>query len=181
MATKDFIGFTVDIKAFVNLMWQDATTRAELLQGVTEARNGELLPLTHKLGAANLSGGSGDEAEWYGLFASNVRDAESTTFYRNKTKDGEGKGDRIQMRLRRQKAMGSSKPAATKPLPGGIAELAAKVFQQVMAMPGEVSAAEVAALVAKSIEGSPTPATTESSDSTTPELNELQQMAINTL
>ncbi len=100
--TRDYIGFTLDCKALGNMIAQDPTALAELIDGVKSAQAGENAPLTTKLGAANL-GGDGDEADWHGLFVSTVRDVApgaAGLFYRNNSRGG--KGDRIQMRLRRQ-------------------------------------------------------------------------------
>jgi len=103
--TRDYIGFTLDCKALGNLIAQDPSALTELIEGIKAAQASERVPLTTKLGAANL-GGDGDAADWHGLFVSTVRDVapgSAGLFYRNSTSGTrDGKGPRIQMRLRRQ-------------------------------------------------------------------------------
>lgn len=100
--TRNHIGFTLDFTTLGNLAAQDPTALTELINGINAARSGQMLPLTSKLGAANL-GGDNEHADWFGLFISTVKDVAPNTpglFYRNNTRGG--KGDRVQMRLRRQ-------------------------------------------------------------------------------
>lgn len=126
MATKDFIGFTLDCKALGNLLAQDPTALQEVVAGINEALAGTRQPTTTKLGAANL-GGDGDDADWHGLFVSTVKDVQPGSaglFYRNNSRGG--KGDRIQMRLRRQrKSQEARTPGAV--LPPEIAQAVAAI------------------------------------------------------
>lgn len=132
--TKNFIGFTLDCKALGNILAQDPTALKELVAGIREAQAGQKLPLTTKLGAANLTGADGEEADWFGLFVSTVRDAQpgqAGLFYRNNTRGG--KGDRIQMRLRRQpKRQDAQTPGAV--LDDQVAGAAPNVLAQALAL-----------------------------------------------
>ena len=119
--SRDRIGFTLDCRALGNILAQDPTALNDLITGVNEARAGQLLPLTTKLGAANLSGQDGDQAVWFGLFPSTVRGVAPGTpglFYRNNgTAERPGDGTRIHMRLRRQtKRPEAVTPGATLPV-----------------------------------------------------------------
>jgi hypothetical protein len=96
--SKDYIGFTMDLRKLVSVLGQDPTCRAEIqagLQGVPE-------PLTSQLGAANMAE-KGAEPDWCSLFPATVQgknSGEEGLFYRNSSNGGAG--DRVQMRLKRQ-------------------------------------------------------------------------------
>jgi len=96
---RNHIGFTANLRMLVNVLAQDPSCKAEIEAGLTDAP----LPLITSLGAANLSPGPGTEDIWCSLYPATVngkKPGEAGLFYRNNTKGG--KGDRVQMRLRRQ-------------------------------------------------------------------------------
>jgi len=140
--TKDFIGFTLDAKVIGNMLYQDPSTRAELIAGFNEAKAGNPVKLTTRLGAANLNGEEGDNADWFGLFISNKKtDDDSVEYWRNK----DGQGTRIQFKLRRQK----KQQAATQTLDDGVQHGSAGTTASTADIVAQVTAAVVAAMAAK--------------------------------
>lgn len=115
---SEHIGFTLNVRTFVNLLCQDPTTYAEVLAGVQEAANAPV-PTTSQLGAANLTPGEGSEPTWCSVFAATVQGkqpGQEGLFYRNNSRGGDG--TRIQMRLRKQtKRQQAATPGATLPAP----------------------------------------------------------------
>lgn len=97
---KDYIGFTLDLRKLASVLGQDPACRAELIAGLQQAAPE---PLTSQLGAANI--GTNEAPIWYSVFPATVQgknSGEEGLFYRNNSH--EGKGDRIQMRLKMQTA-----------------------------------------------------------------------------
>jgi hypothetical protein len=106
--SKNYIGFTMDLRKLVSVLAQDPTCRAEIVAGL----QGPKEPLTTALGAANF--GTQEQPLWHSLFPATVEgrnSGEEGLFYRNNSYDG--KGDRIQMRLRLQEAKPQPQPAQT--------------------------------------------------------------------
>ena len=104
---KDYIGFTLDLRKLASVLGQDPQCRAELIAGLQQA-NPE--PLISVLGSANL--GENDAPIWHSVFPASVKGknpGEQGLFYRNNTH--EGKGDRVQMRLKMQTTNYSKAPA----------------------------------------------------------------------
>lgn len=112
---KDYIGFTLDPKRIGNVFAQDPQTLREMIEGIQEARSTPL-PLTTQLGAANLTSGEGQEPTWCSVFVATVqgkKSGDADLFYRNNTRGG--KGDRVQMRLRRQPKRDAEHAASASP------------------------------------------------------------------
>ena len=95
---RDFIGFTLDIRKFINCVAQDPTAKAEIIAGLQDAPN----KLTEALGAANLSPGDDTENVWCTLFPATVQGKGPGEEFLYRNNSHEGDGTRIQMRLRRQ-------------------------------------------------------------------------------
>lgn len=96
---RNYIGFTLDVRALVCVLAQDPKCREEIDQGLQDAA----LPLTSALGSANLTPGEGTEDTWMTLFPATVKgkiSGDDGLFYRNDSYNG--KGDRVQMRLKKQ-------------------------------------------------------------------------------
>jgi len=165
--TKDYLGFTLNVEAICNLFAQDESTLTEMIRAIKKVRAGDTLPVTSKLGAANL--GDAENPEWWGVFLSNVKDAEKLTFYRNNSHNG--KGDRIQLRLRKQKEMRANT---------GTASTVSLSVEEQMAQLDEKGIAEVAARVRKLMAGK-TAMEIAATDSAIPEMDELSELAIKTL
>lgn len=99
----DKVSFTVDMKKLVNVACNDPSVRADIEQGIKDFDAGVRIKLTDQLGAANLNAGEGNAPHWMSLFiASNqaVQSGQAGLIYRNDRQ--EGKGERIQMRLKKQ-------------------------------------------------------------------------------
>ena len=97
---KDYIGFTLDLRKLASVLGQDPACRAELIAGLQQTQPE---PLTSQLGAANM--GTNEAPIWHSVFPATVQgknSGEEGLFYRNNSH--EGKGDRVQMRLKMQTA-----------------------------------------------------------------------------
>lgn len=95
---KNYIGFTLDLRKLASVLAQDPTCRAELIAGIQQAVPE---PLTSQLGAANM--GTNEAPIWHSVFPATMEgksSGEEGLFYRNSSH--EGKGDRVQMRLKMQ-------------------------------------------------------------------------------
>jgi len=100
--SRDYLGFTLNVRTFVNLLCQDPSTYAEVLAGIQEAANAPVAT-TSPLGAANLTPGENVEPTFCSVFAATVQgkaSGETGLFYRNNSRGGDG--TRIQMRIRKQ-------------------------------------------------------------------------------
>lgn len=108
--SKDYIGFTLDVKALANALCQDPTTKQELVEGMLESATNPI-PLTSVLGGANITAGTGVDT-FCNVFPATVEgkgSGDEGVFYRNNTKGG--KGDRIQMRIKVQTPRVQDAPA----------------------------------------------------------------------
>lgn len=119
--TKDYIGFTLDLRKLVSVLAQDPTCRAEILAGLQCQPES----LQSQLGSANR--GSKEAPEWWSVFPAKVEGKNSNEeglFYRNSSY--EGKGDRIQMRLRKQpeKFTQPAQPQYQVPVPQAVVPVA---------------------------------------------------------
>ena len=100
--TRDTIGFTLNIRVLANQLAQDPTTLAEMMQGIQDAANSPV-KMTQFVGSANLTPGEGIDPTWASVFPAtqeSVQPGQPGLFYRNNTNGG--KGDRIQMRIKKQ-------------------------------------------------------------------------------
>ncbi len=142
---RDYISFTCDVRKFVNVLAQDPTVRAEINAGLTDAP----LPLTTALGAANLTAQEGVEPTWCSLFPATVQGkASGEAFcYRNDSRGG--RGDRIQLRLRKQPkrqavdALAGMQAAAVTPgaaLPRAVTAQDVMTFLANLGIPGSTEA-----------------------------------------
>ena len=125
--SKNYIGFTLDMRKLTNVLSQDPSVRAEIIQGLQDPP----LPLTTQLGAANLTAGQGHDT-WCSVFPATVEGAvpgQVGLLYRNNTRGG--KGDRIQMRLKPQ----PPKQQAAQTVPQYQAPVAQPAYQVPVAAP----------------------------------------------